>query len=131
MDPERPIVTVSLGDERDIQFRRSFPPDMPKEDYKLWARAVESITLAHGSQATMRAGMQQLWQHRIPKSSRSDFGTRISLTFRGLYTECAHCNDHVVQERSGAWIHRLRSGIVFYECSPSHLTTTAAPRISR
>ncbi len=71
MDPLRPIVTVSLGAERHIQFR--------KNGDKLHA---EDHVLGHGSACIMKPGMQLTWQHRIPKASW-ECGPRISLTFRG------------------------------------------------
>jgi alkylated DNA repair dioxygenase AlkB len=71
MDDARPIVTISLGVEREIWFR----PKTDPED-------IEKLKLAHGSCAIMAAGMQDTHQHRIPKSSRK-CGERISLTFRG------------------------------------------------
>lgn len=76
MDPDRPIVTVSLGAERAIQFRRT----------GLYAgnTADAAVSLEHGSAAIMLPGMQKSWQHRIPKSPVSNIGTRISLTFRGF-----------------------------------------------
>lgn len=70
MDPARPVVTVSLGCERDIEFRRN------SDGYK------ERLTLGHGSMASMMPGMQQLWQHRIPKAGFVAT-PRISLTYRG------------------------------------------------
>lgn len=80
MNPEACIVTVSLGAERDIMFRT--PLDTVLGKPLAWTEP-ERLLLAHGSAASMQPGMQQSWQHRIPKSSRSDIGTRISLTFRG------------------------------------------------
>lgn len=79
MDPERPIVTVSLGAVREIQFRRAPDPAGPRP-HRSFHDAF--LTLAHGSAAVMLPGMQQEWQHRIPKSS-AKCGTRISLTYRG------------------------------------------------
>lgn len=93
MDPARPIVTVSLGAEREIWFRRtachvcagkngvhgdycSFMGD-PKD------ALTEKLMLHHGSAAVMLPGMQQSWQHRIPKSPHNECGPRISLTYRG------------------------------------------------
>lgn len=72
MDPARPIVTVSLGAVRDIQFR----PNGGDPD------TIETLTLGHGSAAVMAPLMQKTWRHRIPKSGRQ-IGTRISLTYRG------------------------------------------------
>ncbi len=79
MDDARPIVSVSLGVEREIWFR---PIVAPAPDGLLTNQAVEKVKLGHGSLCLMEPGMQDTWQHRIPKSS-SQCGERISLTFRG------------------------------------------------
>lgn len=79
MDDARPIVTVSLGAEREIWFR---PNGSPKPPSGAVDPNVERLLLGHGSAAIMAAGMQDRWQHRIPKGSRP-CGRRISLTFRG------------------------------------------------
>lgn len=70
MSDNDPIVTVSLGAEREIWFR-------PNDDIK----AEERLLLRHGSAAVMLPGMQDTHQHRIPKCDRK-CGPRISLTFR-------------------------------------------------
>lgn len=71
MDPNRPVITVTLGASREIEFRL-------KEDH-----CVKSgLTLTHGSMAVMLPGMQQTWDHRIPKAGYQTT-TRISLTYRG------------------------------------------------
>lgn len=72
MDDARPIGIVSLGAKREIYFR----PKDSEEIAKVW--------LESGSLCLMKAGMQETHQHRIPKSSISKCGPRISLTFRGL-----------------------------------------------
>jgi alkylated DNA repair dioxygenase AlkB len=75
MDDARPIVTVSLGVEREIWFRtRGGINTQPGE--------IEKLKLGHGSIAIMAAGMQDTHAHRIPKASFK-CGERISLTFRG------------------------------------------------
>lgn len=71
MDDKRPIVTVSLGVEREIWFRRL---DSLKE--------ITKVKLANGSACIMKAGTQKTHQHKIPKASFI-CGERISLTFRG------------------------------------------------
>lgn len=71
MDDNRPIAIVSLGVRREIWFR---PNDDKEGIYKMW--------LDHGSICLMLPGMQDEWQHRIPKAS-FQCGERISLTFRG------------------------------------------------
>lgn len=89
MDPDRPIVTVSLGSEREIRFRPRCTCGQDPHTlvcHKVWGEEGR-LLLEHGSAAVMRPGMQQRWQHRIPKSSRSEVGPRISLTFRGYLPE--------------------------------------------
>jgi alkylated DNA repair dioxygenase AlkB len=75
MDHDHPIAVISVGEEREIWFRR-------KGDQS--GEAVEKLTLGNGSCVLMHAGMQREWQHRIPKSSKADCGPRISLTYRRL-----------------------------------------------
>lgn len=72
MDPNRPIVIVSLGARREIYFK-----DQGKD------ATVEKLWLEPGSVCIMPAGMQADYFHRIPKASYSPCGARISLTFRG------------------------------------------------
>lgn len=69
MSDDHPIVTVSLGAEREIWFRENGSLD------------VEKLLLHNGSAAVMLPGMQDTHQHRIPKCDRV-CGPRISLTFR-------------------------------------------------
>ncbi len=76
MDDTRPIVTVSLGAERDIQFKR----------FKTGNSEAESLTLENGSAAIMLPRMQEKWMHRIPKVGHK-VDTRISLTFRGFVNQ--------------------------------------------
>lgn len=73
MSDDHPIVTVSLGAERDIKFCR-------QEDIKD-ASKHNAVRLHHGSACVMHAGMQDTHFHRIPKHDR-ECGPRISLTFR-------------------------------------------------
>lgn len=88
MDPSVPIAIVSLGAERDIMFGRPVSEaylDTETGDYRRTRpemRDIERRKLEHGSLCLMAAGMQQEWQHRIPKADRV-VGERISLTFRG------------------------------------------------
>lgn len=70
MSDDHPIVTVSLGAEREIWFR-------PIDDLK----NITKLKLEHGSACIMLPGMQDTHHHRIPKSDRV-CGPRISLTFR-------------------------------------------------
>jgi alkylated DNA repair dioxygenase AlkB len=73
MDDARPIISVSLGVERDIQVR---PKNSPI------TTASHTFRLGNGSAFVMLPGMQDTWQHKIPKAS-FQCGERISLTFRG------------------------------------------------
>lgn len=70
MSDDHPIITVSLGAEREIWFR-------PATDLK----DVTKVKLHHGSACVMLPGMQDTHHHRIPKNDRV-CGPRISLTFR-------------------------------------------------
>lgn len=70
MSDDHPIVTVSLGAEREIWFR-------PLSDIK----NITKLKLEHGSACVMLPGMQDTHHHRIPKHDR-ECGPRISLTFR-------------------------------------------------
>lgn len=73
MDDARPIAIVSLGAEREIWFRAKALQG-PEQ--------VEKLKLGAGSLCMMAPGMQDLYQHRIPKAGFV-CGPRISLTFRG------------------------------------------------
>lgn len=70
---EHPILVVSFGQERDIWFR----PRGHKGGH------THSQYLESGSVLTMLPGMQDTWDHRIPKNSFK-CGPRISLTFRQM-----------------------------------------------
>jgi alkylated DNA repair dioxygenase AlkB len=101
MDDDRPIITISLGAEREIWFRkneieaakaflqatsRPWDPASASDDQKTIYRAIrepEVLLLGNGSLAIMLPGMQDTHEHRIPKSSLHKCGPRISLTFRG------------------------------------------------
>lgn len=74
MDDLRPIGIVSFGVEREIWFRKIGEPATPE--------TVQKLKLGHGSLCLMHAGMQETWEHRIPKAS-FQCGERISMTFRG------------------------------------------------
>ncbi len=71
MDDDRPIVTVSLGAEREIWFA-------PTEDKK----NITKVKLGNGSACIMLPQMQNNWIHKIPKAGFI-CGPRVSLTFRG------------------------------------------------
>ena len=86
MDDTRPIAIVTLGQARDIWFRKKPLPGIKTQpgfsvnfgdDY-------EALKLEHGSLALMAPGMQDTHQHRIPKAGFQPCGPRISLTFRGI-----------------------------------------------
>lgn len=74
MDDARPIVTVSLGAEREIWFKEKGASNKPED--------VTKVLLKNGSACIMLPYMQKTHLHRIPKHDR-DCGPRISLTFRG------------------------------------------------
>jgi len=85
MDDARPIAILSLGVARDIRFRLIPPPEEAAggDSYVLpHINLIHPVTLEPGSLCVMAPGMQDTWQHEIPKSGRA-CGTRISLTFRG------------------------------------------------
>lgn len=81
MSDDHPIVTVSLGAEREIWFTpkrgEGHPNELPAERFVFPAK----LRLGHGSACWMLPGMQDTHLHRIPKSDR-ECGPRISLTFR-------------------------------------------------
>lgn len=74
MDDDRPIVVFTVGAEREIYFR-------PKGQK---GEATDKVSLPSGSLLIMGEGMQDQYEHKIPKASRQDCGSRISMTFRGL-----------------------------------------------
>jgi len=73
MDSSHPIASISFGAAREIWFRR------PGEK----GPASKGILMEHRSVVLMHAGMQEVWQHRIPKHS-APCGPRISMTFRKI-----------------------------------------------
>lgn len=75
IDHTKPIAIVSLGEEREIWFRKFPVETVPHEVMKL--------KLASGSLCLMAPGMQFEFQHRIPKASFAA-GRRISFTYRSL-----------------------------------------------
>lgn len=81
MDHNRPIITVSLGAEREIWFKEMPNPEIEFKDKEKKDKTV--IKLKSGSACIMPAGMQKTHLHRIPKCDKADCGPRISLTFRG------------------------------------------------
>lgn len=80
MDDARPIVSVSLGAEREIWIRpkralSALPPEQADN-------AIQKFKLGCGSAFIMPPSFQDLFMHSIPKASFV-CGERISLTFRG------------------------------------------------
>jgi len=83
MDDTKPIAIISLGVARRIMFRHnSLSPEAPSIKTAIPRLTQTEVLLAPGSLCIMPPGMQDEWQHRIPKSSNK-CGERISLTFRG------------------------------------------------
>lgn len=107
MDDARPIAIVSFGVEREIWFRSKTPCECDHDQNgnpsvsggrccqcgRVPRNEVESLKLGHGSICLMTAGMQDRWQHRIPKAS-FECGERISLTFRGYVQGDVPTIDH-------------------------------------
>ena len=63
------VASVSLGAERVFQLRHN------RDKQRL------SVSLPHGSLLLMGAGIQEYWQHRLPKVSGVE-QSRVNLTFR-------------------------------------------------
>lgn len=72
IDASVPIASLSLGAARRFVLRR-------RDDHA----QRQAIELGHGSLLLMAAGMQQHWQHALPKTARA-IGPRINLTFRRI-----------------------------------------------
>ena len=82
IDHSKPIAVVTLGQGRNIQYREVLIP--PNEDPAIAVYGeVKTRMLEPGSLFLMGAGMQQHYQHRIPKAA-FEAKPRISLTFRAL-----------------------------------------------
>jgi len=64
------IASVSFGQVRSFDIRRKADHN---EKY--------SVRLEHGSFLLMKAGLQEMWEHRIAKSAKA-MGPRVNLTFR-------------------------------------------------
>jgi len=68
---KRPVIaSISLGQTRNFDFRKK---DHHQSKY--------SLPLPHGSLLIMKGNLQEHWEHRIAKSSKS-MNERINLTFR-------------------------------------------------
>ena len=73
--PGSNIMTISLGGERQVCFRRK-PPHKYVDKY---------LTVKHGEVYTMTRDSQELWDHGIPQTAKKDYkGVRISVTLRLL-----------------------------------------------
>jgi len=71
LGPDPIIASLTLGAERSLKFR-------PKGGGNSWG-----IELQHGSLLLMGSGVQDRWQHSVPKRARCRDG-RINLTFRQI-----------------------------------------------
>ena len=74
LGPDPVIASVSLGAERDFQFRVMTGEKRPSQ----------TIRLKHGELLVMEAGCQAAWQHQLPKRAHS--APRINLTFRRVFS---------------------------------------------
>lgn len=72
LGPDPVIASLSLGATRRFLLRK-------KEDH----HATISFELTHGSLVWMSGPTQRVWEHSIPKTSRS-VGPRVNLTFRSI-----------------------------------------------
>jgi len=77
MDHSRPIVVVSLGQEREIWWRPNGQAGLVPADQR--------CSLAHGSLFVMPPGFQHTHEHRIPKGSSQQMTARVSLTYRAFF----------------------------------------------
>jgi alkylated DNA repair dioxygenase AlkB len=89
MDDLRPIVSVSLGVARDIQFYYRDPALAILRAPAVKQKEITTLRLEHGSAFIMLSGFQDTHYHRIPKAS-FQCGERISLTYRGYLQGAAH-----------------------------------------
>lgn len=72
---EDPIIgSLNFGAERRFQLRRLSDNSNKRE-----------FALGHGSAIVMGPGVQQRWQHAVPKTAKA-IGERINLTFRTIVT---------------------------------------------
>lgn len=79
---EKPIAVITLGQGREIQWREIF--QQPSDTNKKGSYGeIHTQMLESGSLFLMGPGMQDTYQHRIPKAS-FEVKPRISLTYRGL-----------------------------------------------
>ena len=75
-EPE--IVSVSLGERRDLYFKRK-SPEFENEITNFF-----KVSLTNGSLLWMSDRLQLDWLHSIPKVKKVRVGPRISITFRYL-----------------------------------------------
>ncbi|OQX38378.1 MAG: alpha-ketoglutarate-dependent dioxygenase AlkB [Oceanospirillales bacterium LUC14_002_19_P2] len=71
------VASLSLGATRRFQLRHKTDRSIP----------VRNLMLEAGSLLFMGAGMQQYWQHQVPKTQKS-VSPRINLTFRRVIDLC-------------------------------------------
>ncbi|KAL5268056.1 hypothetical protein ACHWQZ_G004937 [Mnemiopsis leidyi] len=73
--PDSSIVTLSLGSDRIVVFRRKLPGKYERQEF----------TVKHGEVYVMSRASQEEWDHSVPPVKRAKFpGTRLSITFRLL-----------------------------------------------
>ena len=73
--PDSSIVTLSLGSDRKVVFRRKLPGKYERQEF----------TVKHGEVYVMSRASQEEWDHSVPPVKRAEFpGTRLSITFRLL-----------------------------------------------
>lgn len=77
MDSNQPIVVVSFGANRNVEFLHKYQQSTEKP-----VKVVES---GEGSMYCMKPGTQTFYRHRVPSNRRSN-GMRISLSFRRAIT---------------------------------------------
>lgn len=74
MNDDQPIISVSLGEEREIFTRNNETKEITK------------YMLGNGSAFVMPPGFQNTHEHKIPRGGRP-MGKRISLTYRNIISE--------------------------------------------
>lgn len=78
-----PIAVITLGQGRNIQYREIIGTKETEKGMRNEYGETETVMLENGSLFLMHAGMQQHYEHRIPKAS-FEARPRISMTYRGL-----------------------------------------------
>lgn len=72
LGPAPMVASLTLGQARRFQFRRRGE-----------TRVHSSLELGHNSLLLMESGVQEQWQHQVPKS-RKPLAARLNLTFRHI-----------------------------------------------